>query len=181
MAVCAAARLCAVWCRIAFLTAFRNMFITGTYLVWTISEQIHTVYEQRTTSNYMFCIVSRHTKHCTLRGCSDRCATSVDTLVCNLYLSQILRWYNPSNLLKRVHLVSGDERLAPALRRHPFQPCRCLAGPPLGFCCSQAWLGSTAWILLCGDVQPPDWEIGSGWRVQVGQCSSLGTCVTPEA
>ncbi len=105
---------------------------------------------------------------CTLRGCSDRCATSVNPLVCNLYL----RRYMSSNLssLVKSHLVAGVERPAPALRRHLLQPCRHRAGPPLGFRGSQAWLGSTAWILQCGDVQPPDLEIGSGWRVQVGQC-----------
>ena len=88
----------------------------------------------------------------TLQGCSDRCTTSINTFVCYLYL----RWYKSSNLLKRVHLVAGDERPAPALRRHPLQPCRRRAGPQLGFRGSQAWLGSTAWILQCGDVQPPD-------------------------
>ena len=38
-----------------------------------------------------------------------------------------------SNLLVKSHLVAGVERPAPALRRHPLQPCRRRAGPPLGF------------------------------------------------
>jgi hypothetical protein len=89
---------------------------------------------------------------CTLRGCFDRCATSINTLACNLYLRQ----YKSSYLFVKSHLVAGVERPAPALRSHPLQPCRRRAGPPLGFRGSQAWLGSTAWILLCGDLQPPD-------------------------
>jgi hypothetical protein len=91
---------------------------------------------------------------CTLRGCSDCCATSINTVVCSLYL----RRYKSSNLLVKSHLVAGVERPAPALRRHPLQPCRPSrrAGQQLEFRDSQAWLGSTAWMLQCGDVQPPD-------------------------
>ena len=66
---------------------------------------------------------------CTLQGCSDRCATSINTLICNLYL----RRYKFRYLLVKSHLVAGVERPAQALRRHPLQPCRRRAGPPLGF------------------------------------------------
>jgi hypothetical protein len=144
------------------------------------------VYQQKTQwKSFMMSGIEECTS-CTLQGLSDRCATSVNTLVCNLYL----RLFKSSNLLVKSHLVAGVERPAPALRgrlrRHPLQPCRHRAGPQLGFRGSQAWLGSTAWILQCGDVQPPDWEIGSGWRVKVGQCQvqvqavTVGTRVTPE-
>jgi hypothetical protein len=193
-------------CRKAFFAAWRNMFITGTYLVWTgtyivwTKNWLHALYCFKTcTVHTFYCLVQPYlscvctnTKQyqknfiiagiklctsCTLLGCSDSdcCTTSVNTLVCYLYLRQ----YKSSNLLKKSHLVSGVKRPVPALHHHPLQPCqaRRRAGPPLGQCSgfrlsSQAWLGSTAWILLCGDVQPPNWEIGSGWRVQVGQCSS---------
>jgi hypothetical protein len=85
--------------------------------------------------NFMMLGIEQCTS-CTLQGCSDRCTASVNTLVCYLYL----RWYKSSNLLKRVHLVAGDKRLAQALRRLPLQPCRRRALPPLGFGGSLAWL-----------------------------------------
>ncbi len=106
----------------------------------------------------------------TLQGCSDHYAVSVDTLV----WSFSLRRYKYRIIFTWSHLVAGVERRAPALRRHLLQPCRRRAGQPFGFRCSQAGLWSTAGRLQCGDVQPPDWEIGSGWRVQVSQCSSSG-------
>ncbi len=56
----------------------------------------------------------------TLQGCSDHCAASVNTLVC--YSS--LQLYNINKIFTWSHLVTGVGSRAPALRRHPLQPCR---------------------------------------------------------
>ncbi len=87
------------------------------------------MYKYKTVPKKLIILGIEQCTSCTLQGCSDRCTASVNTLVCYLYL----RWYKSSNLLKRVHLVAGDERPAPALRRLPLQPCRCRAWQPLGF------------------------------------------------
>jgi hypothetical protein len=73
---------------------------------------------------------------CTLQGCYDHCAASVKTLEC----FSDLRRYNNSKIFTWSHLVVVVERRAPALRRHPLQPCRRWAGPPSGFRGSLAWL-----------------------------------------
>jgi hypothetical protein len=78
---------------------------------------------------------------CTLRGCSNHCGTSVNTLICILYL----RRYKIRFLLVKSHLVAGVERPAQALRRHPLQPCRRPAGQgrAAGFGGSLAWKHSS--------------------------------------
>jgi hypothetical protein len=75
--VCAIARFCAIWCRIAFSAAFRNMFNTGTCLVWTSTYTVCKNY----WLNDLYCLKTYrvHTVYWLLRPCSSCLCTSTDT------------------------------------------------------------------------------------------------------
>ena len=115
-----------------------TVYILSTYIVWTnywkyvlfvlMTYKVYAGYAM-----YILCMYQKKIERksfmtlgfepctsCTLQGCSDCCATSVNPLVWISYL----RRYMSSNLLVKSHLVAGVERPAPALRRHPLRPWR---------------------------------------------------------
>jgi hypothetical protein len=83
---------------------------------------------------------------CTLQGRSDRCATSVNTLVtvCNLYPTR----HKSSNLLVKSHLVAGVECPAPACAT---RSSHAFAGPGrnLDFAVAKLGLDSEALLESC--------------------------------
>ena len=119
---------------------------------------------------------------CTLLGCSDSCAASVNTLVCFSDLTYDLKRYKASKIFTWSHLVAGFERRAPALRRLPVQPCRRRAGPPFRFRLLVGKLGFEARLGSCNVAKysHPIEKYAAAREFKLASVQAVGTRVTPE-